>query len=74
LLKVSGLRVRFGDVVAVDALDLAVAQGELFVLLVASGSGKSTLLRAIGGFVRPEAGCITLDGIDLTRCRRIGGQ
>ena len=66
MLKVSGLRVRFGDVVAVDALDLAVAQGELFVLLGASGSGKSTLLRAIGGFVRPEAGCITLDGIDLT--------
>ena len=66
MLKVSGLRVRFGDVVAVDALDLAVAPGELFVLLGASGSGKSTLLRAIGGFVRPEAGRITLDGVDLT--------
>ena len=57
---------RFGDVVAVDALDLAVAPGELFVLLGASGSGKTTLLRAIGGFVRPEAGRIVLDGVDLT--------
>ena len=66
MLNVSGLRVRFGDVVAVDALDLAVAPGELFVLLGASGSGKSTLLRAIGGFVRPEAGRIALDGVDLT--------
>jgi ABC-type Fe3+/spermidine/putrescine transport system ATPase subunit len=38
LLNVSGLRVRFGAVVAVDALDLTVAAGELFVLLGASGS------------------------------------
>jgi spermidine/putrescine ABC transporter ATP-binding subunit len=66
LLRISGLSVRYGDVLAVDALDLTVAQGELFVLLGASGSGKSTLLRAIGGFVHPEAGQITLDGADLT--------
>jgi spermidine/putrescine ABC transporter ATP-binding subunit len=66
LLNISGLRVRYGDVVAVDALDLTVGPGELFVLLGASGSGKSTLLRAIGGFVHPEAGRITLDGVDLT--------
>jgi spermidine/putrescine ABC transporter ATP-binding subunit len=66
LLNVSGLRVRFGAVVAVDALDLTVAAGELFVLLGASGSGKSTLLRAIGGFVQPDAGRIVLDGVDLT--------
>ena len=66
MLNVSGLRVRFGAVVAVDALDLSVAAGELFVLLGASGSGKSTLLRAIGGFVQPDAGRIMLDGVDLT--------
>jgi putrescine transport system ATP-binding protein len=66
LLNVSGLRVRFGAVVAVDALDLTVAAGELFVLLGASGSGKSTLLRAIGGFVQPDAGRIMLNGVDLT--------
>ena len=65
MLSISRLRVRFGPVVAVDALDLAVAAGELFVLLGASGSGKSTLLRTIGGFVQPEAGRITLDGVDL---------
>jgi ABC-type Fe3+/spermidine/putrescine transport system ATPase subunit len=48
-------------------LDLAVRRGELFVLLGDSGSGKTTLLRAIGGFVRPVAGSIVLDGADLTR-------
>jgi spermidine/putrescine ABC transporter ATP-binding subunit len=65
LLKVSGLRVRFGVTMAIDGLDLAVAPGELFVLLGASGSGKSTLLRAIGGFVHPDAGRIELDGVGL---------
>jgi spermidine/putrescine ABC transporter ATP-binding subunit len=65
LLTVSGLSVRFGAVLAIDALDLAVKPGELFVLLGASGSGKSTLLRAIGGFVRPDAGRIVLDGVEL---------
>jgi len=65
LLRVSGLGVRYGPVVAIDRLDLTVAQGELFVLLGGSGSGKSTLLRAIGGFVQPDAGSIALDGIDL---------
>jgi putrescine transport system ATP-binding protein len=65
LLDVTGLSVRFGATVAVDRLDLSIASGELFVLLGASGSGKSTLLRAIGGFVRPDAGRIELDGADL---------
>ncbi len=65
MLSIGGLHVRFGAVVAIDALDLAVARGELFVLLGASGSGKSTLLRAIGGFVQPDAGRIVLNGVDL---------
>jgi ABC-type Fe3+/spermidine/putrescine transport system ATPase subunit len=65
LLSISGLTVRFGAVSAIEALDLSVERGELFVLLGRSGSGKTTLLRAIGGFVRPEAGRIVLDGNDL---------
>jgi ABC-type Fe3+/spermidine/putrescine transport system ATPase subunit len=65
-LTVSGLHVRFGFVTALDHLDLAVQRDELFVLLGASGSGKTTLLRALGGFVRPEAGRIILDGADMT--------
>ena len=50
---------------ALDGLDLAIDQGELFVLLGGSGSGKTTLLRTIAGFVQPAAGTIRLDGQDL---------
>ncbi len=67
LLRIEGLTVRFGAVTALDRLDLTVRRGELFVLLGGSGSGKTTLLRAIGGFVRPDAGLIELDGVDLAR-------
>ncbi|MBV8612179.1 MAG: ATP-binding cassette domain-containing protein, partial [Acetobacteraceae bacterium] len=65
LLRVEGLTVRFDAVTALDALDLEVGAGELFVLLGGSGSGKTTLLRAIAGFVRPDAGRILLDGADI---------
>jgi putrescine transport system ATP-binding protein len=65
LLTVTGLTVRFGTTTAVNGLDLQVAPGELFVLLGGSGSGKTTLLRAIGGFVQPETGSITLDDVDI---------
>ncbi|HEX4171560.1 MAG TPA: ABC transporter ATP-binding protein [Acetobacteraceae bacterium] len=66
MLTISGLRVCYGSLVAVDELTLSIQAGELFVLLGGSGSGKSTLLRAIAGFVQPEAGRIVLDGADLT--------
>jgi spermidine/putrescine ABC transporter ATP-binding subunit len=65
LLRVRGLTVRFGATTALDRLDLEVHAGEMFVLLGGSGSGKTTLLRAIAGFVRPDAGGIALDGVDL---------
>ncbi len=67
LLRIEGLTVRFGAVTALDRLDLTVRRGEFFVLLGGSGSGKTTLLRAVGGFTRPAAGSITLDGADLAR-------
>jgi putrescine transport system ATP-binding protein len=65
LLTVSGLSVHYGPTLALDGLDLTVERNELFVLLGGSGSGKTTLLRAIAGFVRPNAGRIVLDDIDL---------
>jgi len=65
LLRITNLTVRYGGTAALSNLDLTVRAGELFVLLGQSGSGKSTLLRAIGGFVRPAAGRIELDGVDL---------
>src|SRR5918912_960337 len=56
----------YGDVVAVDAVDLDVASGEFFTLLGPSGSGKTTTLRLIAGFERPDGGRIELSGRDVT--------
>ena len=68
--RVSGLRKRYGDVAAVDGVDLDIARGEFFTMLGPSGSGKTTTLRMIAGFERPDAGTIELDGKDVSRCRR----
>ncbi|MCU1453380.1 MAG: potA1 [Acidimicrobiales bacterium] len=62
-----GVTKRFGDVVAVDAIDLDVRDGEFFSMLGPSGSGKTTCLRMIGGFEQPTAGRIELQGVDVTR-------
>jgi putative spermidine/putrescine transport system ATP-binding protein len=64
---VEGARKAYGDVVAVDEVDLSVADGEFFTLLGPSGSGKTTTLRMIAGFEQPDAGRITLGGEDITR-------
>ncbi|MDP9342019.1 MAG: ABC transporter ATP-binding protein [Actinomycetota bacterium] len=58
---------RFGDVVAVDGVDLDIRQGEFFSLLGPSGSGKTTCLRMIAGFEAPTEGRIWLGGQDVTR-------
>ena len=57
----------YGDVVAVDGVDLAVTRGEFFTMLGPSGSGKTTTLRLIAGFERPDGGRILLGGDDVTR-------
>ncbi len=64
---VFGLGKRYGNVVAVDDIELAVRSGEFFTLLGPSGSGKTTLLRLIAGFERPDRGRIELGGIDVTQ-------
>jgi ABC-type Fe3+/spermidine/putrescine transport system ATPase subunit len=62
-----GVTRRFGDVVAVDALDLEVRDGEFLSLLGPSGCGKTTTLRLIAGFERPDAGEIRIAGKDVAR-------
>jgi len=57
---------RFGDVVAVDHVNLEVHDGEFFSLLGPSGCGKTTTLRMIGGFEQPTSGLIELQGEDVT--------
>jgi spermidine/putrescine transport system ATP-binding protein len=56
----------YGDVLAVDHIDLEVVAGEFFSLLGPSGCGKTTTLRMIGGFEQPTSGLIELHGEDVT--------
>jgi putative spermidine/putrescine transport system ATP-binding protein len=65
--RLTGLRKQFGDVVAVDGVDLAIANGEFFAMLGPSGSGKTTILRMIAGFELPTSGTIELAGQDMAR-------
>jgi putrescine transport system ATP-binding protein len=65
LLRIEGVSKRFGSFAAVDGLSLDIFPGEFFALLGPSGCGKTTLLRLIGGFERPSAGRIFLDGVDI---------
>jgi len=65
--RLSGIRRAYGDVVAVDGVDLDIAAGEFFTMLGPSGSGKTTTLRVIAGFERPDAGHVELGGVDVTR-------
>jgi putative spermidine/putrescine transport system ATP-binding protein len=57
---------RYGDVVAVDRVDLEIRRGEFFTLLGPSGSGKTTTLRLIAGFEEPDRGRVELGGRDVT--------
>lgn len=57
---------RFGDVVAVDDLDMEIMAGEFVTFLGPSGCGKSTTLRIVGGFERPDGGRVILGGDDVT--------
>ena len=58
IVTIQGVVKRFGAVTAVDAVDLTVADGELFTLLGPSGCGKTTLLRLLAGFYQPDGGTI----------------
>jgi multiple sugar transport system ATP-binding protein len=75
VVEVRGLRKDFGDVTAVDGVDLRSEEGEFLVLLGPSGCGKTTLLRMIAGLEQPTEGEILLGGEDVSglppRARRI---
>jgi putative spermidine/putrescine transport system ATP-binding protein len=64
--RLSGLTKRYGEIVAVDRMELEIESGEFFTLLGPSGSGKTTTLRMIAGFEIPDAGTVELAGRDVT--------
>ncbi len=67
IIETHGLTRRFGDLTAVDHLDLSVAQGEIFGLVGPDGAGKTTTLRMLCGLMAPSAGSARVAGHDVAR-------
>ncbi len=65
-IRLENITHRYGETLALDAVDLEIGAGELFFLLGPSGCGKSTLLRLIAGLLRPTSGKVLFDSLDVT--------
>ncbi len=66
-IRLNNVAKSFGDVRAVDGVNLEIADGEFFAMLGPSGSGKTTVLRLIAGFELPDSGLIEIDGVDVSQ-------
>ena len=66
-IRIRGLRKAFGDKRVLDGVDLDVASHSSTVVIGGSGTGKSVLLKCILGLIRPDAGSIEIDGVDVLR-------
>ncbi len=67
LLEANGLVRRFGGVVALDGLDLAVVSNEILGLIGPNGSGKTTFFNVVTGIYGADEGRVTFDGVDITK-------
>lgn len=67
VIEASGLTRDFGDLRAVDGLDLVVRKGEMFALVGPDGAGKTTTIRMLCGILRPSSGRVSILGCDLAR-------
>ncbi len=67
MLRIEQVVKRYGGFTAVDGLDLTVDAGEIHGFLGPNGAGKTTTMKMVCGLIRPSAGRITVDGIDVTR-------
>jgi sodium transport system ATP-binding protein len=65
VLRVEGLRKRFGDVQALDGIDFTCRRGELFGLLGPNGAGKTTTIRCICSIIKPDDGLIEVEGVSV---------
>ncbi len=68
LLETRALTVRFGAVIAVNAVDVRIAQGEVVGLIGTNGAGKTTFLNMVTGYLRPTSGTVLLEGRDVAGC------
>jgi putative ABC transport system ATP-binding protein len=66
LVSAMGLRLSYGDTPALDGCSLTVEAGERVAMMGPSGSGKSTLLHCLAGVLRPDAGTVVFDGVDVS--------
>ena len=66
LLVLSGIVKRYGEVVAVDGVDLVVGEGEVHALVGENGAGKTTLMKVLSGAIAPDRGTIAIDGHEVS--------
>lgn len=76
MIEFKNIKIKYGDFVAIENLNLTIGDGEFFTFLGPSGCGKTTTLRTLAGFIAPSAGQILIDGTDITETpvekRKIG--
>ena len=67
MIELRSVEKRFGNFVVLDGVDFTVERGETVALLGSSGVGKSVMLKHINGLMHPDAGEVTVDGLDVRR-------
>ncbi len=65
MIELKNLTKRFGEIVAVNRLNLSVSEGEIFGFIGPNGAGKTTTLRMMGGVIAPTEGSVIIDGINM---------
>jgi len=69
MIRIQGLRKSFRHQAVLQGVDLDVATGEIMIIIGRSGGGKSVLLKHLLGLLRPDAGAVLVDGVDITKLR-----